>query len=124
MYSTIVLSPADIRFVHDSIRSHFRNGNRVNDTIKDIANGLLRVDALPMIRVILCSGNFFSLDNRRLYVYRVLHYRGLLKHIQVKLVPITKLRSSKFTTRNNGTSVFVRRDKTKHHYRPPASNIR
>lgn len=119
MCSTITLSPTDIRFMHNNIDSRFRNGNYVNDTIEKIAKGLLRVEALPKISVLTLRGAYFTLGNRRLYVYRVLHHRGLLDRVQVKLIPTSRFQPRKFTTKNQGASIYLRRGRTKPHSRAP-----
>ena len=111
----ISLSPADIRFMHDSIRCIFSNGRSVNDTIEQIADGHMSVDIFPKIRVIKKDGYYYSFDNRRLYVYRVLHYRGMLKNVIVNHVPLSLFQPRKFTTKNNGISIFMRKDVTKPH---------
>ena len=115
MASQIRLSPAEIRFIHDNICRKFKNGRSVNDTIDQIAKGCMSVEELPKIAVIKKDGYYYSLDNRRLYVYRVLHYRGLLENVIVNHVSSSLFQPEKFTTINNGNSIFVRRDVTKPH---------
>ena len=87
MFPQINLSPAEIRFMQDSICQRFRNGRSVNDTIEQISDGYMRVDDLPKIHVLIKNGYYYSFDNRRLYVYRVLHRRGLLKNVIMNCVP-------------------------------------
>ena len=50
--------------------------------------------------------SFFSNDNRRLYVFRVLNLLGILKEIEVEVGK--KLHRQKYTTENDGCHVFVR----------------
>jgi len=101
--------------MQDSINDKFRNGNSVNRTIKEIVAGNLRVERLPTIKVVNMSNSYYSFDNRRLYVYRVLHYRGLLDKIVVILAPMSQFQRRKFTTRNNGRSIVLRRGVTLKH---------
>ena len=111
----IQLSPIEIRFMHDCINDKFRNGNSVNLTIQNIIAGKMQVEQLPTIRVVNIYSSYYAFDNRRLYVYRVLHYYGRLSKIVVKLAPATQFQPRKFTTKNNGNSVVLRRGKTFQH---------
>ena len=116
----IELSPADIRFMHDCIRKYFQNGNSVNATVENIADGKWPVKCLPRIRVVNMNGYYFTFDNRRLYVYRVLHFRGLLKTVEVSLAPLRQFQPHKFSTKNKGKSIYVRCDDTLKHWIEPA----
>ena len=57
------------------------------------------------------------------YVFRVLHYRGLLDSLKVKLVPTHGFQNWKFTT-NNGQSLYVRRGNTQKHHEHNSTNIK
>lgn len=55
-------------------------GRRVEDTIDDIVAGRLLVEDLPKICVLTdLEGNYFSLNNRRLYVLKHLRNTGFLE---------------------------------------------
>ena len=114
----IELSPCDIRFIQQHINCKFGNGNSVNETIDKICRGEMRVEDLPRIRVVQMNNSYYAFDNRRLYVYRVLHYRGKLDKIKVKLAPIRHFQQGRFSTKNNGTSVRVRKCVTYKHSVP------
>ena len=58
---------------------------------------------------LLFSVLFFSHDNRRLYVFRVLNMLGLLPKIEV--TESNRIDTSKITTINGGCHVFVRNRK-------------
>ena len=109
------LSPAEIRFMHDRINNKFQNGNSVNDTIEKIASGEWSIGCLPRIRVVKMHNRYYAFDNRRLYVYRVLHYRGLLQTVKVQLAPIHQFQPQKFSTKNDGKSITLCRDVTLKH---------
>ena len=111
----IELSPSDIRFMQDSISRRFRNGNSVNGTIRKIFKGEWSVHCLPQIRVVNLNGCYFSFDNRRLYVYKVLQHHGFLETVQVNVAPISQFQRRKLTTRNAGMSVTVRMGDTLKH---------
>ena len=124
MVQIIDLSPSDIRFMHDRINSKFSNGISLHETIDDIENGLMKVDDLPRIRVVCKDGYYYSFDNRRLYVYRVLHYRGRLNKVTVKLAPNSQFQPERFTTKNNGKSVTFYKGTTYIHSGSKLNNTR
>ena len=114
-YEELEISPRDLRFMSDSISCRFRNGNSVNETVDQIETGKSAVYDLPKIRVVQLNNEYYSFDNRRLYVYRCLNCRGLLDRIKVKLAPISQYDKTRHTTMNGGKCVKVRRGVTLFH---------
>ena len=112
MSREIELRPSKIRFMHYSINPRFRNGRGLEDTIRRIQQGLMSVYELPTIRVVRKDGFYYAFDNRRLYVYRVLEYRGRLNRIRVKLAPLSQFQPHRFSTLNNGESVILKYGET------------
>uniref|UniRef100_A0A0L8FR60 Uncharacterized protein n=1 Tax=Octopus bimaculoides TaxID=37653 RepID=A0A0L8FR60_OCTBM len=99
----ITLSPKEIRYTQDSISSCFQNGNEIQDLISEIIRGQTTTHEIRTIRVFDKDGKYYSLDNRRLYVF---------KEVQ-RLIKSAKFEDKdKFTTRNNGLSIQVRKSKT------------
>ena len=124
MTRQIELAPSKIRFMHDRINSRFKNGVLLSTTIQEIEQGTMSVYSLPKIRVVRRNGYYYAFDNRRLYVYRVLQYRGLLDKVKVNLAPLRKFQPERFTTRNNGRSVRLQSGLTLPHSEadsPPSS---
>ena len=124
MTRIIELAPSKIRFMQNRINSQFKNGDSVNETILKIENSLMDIYDLPKIRVVRKDGFYYAFDNRRLYVYRVLHFRGLLEKIKVKLAPLRDFQQDRFTTENNGESIELARGITLPHSNatsPPSS---
>ena len=117
MSRIIELSPDDIRFMQNSISCTFSNGKNIKNVVENIEEGFMDVDDIPMIRVVKKRGLYYAFDNRRLYLYRVLLYRGFLNTVLVKLAPRSKFQPRKLTTKNNGESIFVRGDETLFHSR-------
>ena len=78
---------------------------------------------LPKIRVVSKDGFYYAFNNRRLYVYRVLHYRGKLDKVKVKLASLTCFQQERFTTKNNGESVVLQRGITSPHSKPKSSSL-
>uniref|UniRef100_A0A7S3HIR4 Uncharacterized protein n=1 Tax=Spumella elongata TaxID=89044 RepID=A0A7S3HIR4_9STRA len=78
--TTIEIDPSVIRFTHARIRPYFTGcGKKIEDTIKEITDGVTTVEDLPLITVIENDGEYFSLNNRRLYTIKHVQSLGLLK---------------------------------------------
>ena len=105
----ISLCPTEIRFMHSKINSTFRGGISVNDTVNQICEGKMSIHQLPKIKVVFRNDKYYAFDNRRLYVYRVLHLRGKLDKISVYLADESKFQLRRFTTTNDGSYVFMKR---------------
>lgn len=75
----IRLSPSSIYFTHSRIRPQFTGCNKViADTLLEIVDGVTRIVDIPLITVIENQGCFFSLNNRRLYLFKQLEDMGLI----------------------------------------------
>ncbi|XP_078489790.1 uncharacterized protein LOC144746290 isoform X2 [Ciona intestinalis] len=107
------LAPLDIRFSQDSIRSSFQDGRSIIQAIIDIRNGRMEATDFPTISVIFKNGNYYTGDNRRLYVFRVLQCEGILNRVPVYTT--TYINPRKFTTVNQGVSIRVRQGPTLPH---------
>ncbi|XP_078483432.1 uncharacterized protein LOC144743474 [Ciona intestinalis] len=99
------LAPLDIRFSQDSIRSRFQDGRSVMQAIFDIRNGRMKATDFPTISVKVMDGNYYTCDNRRLYVFRVLQCEGILNTVPVYRTSYIDYR--KFTTENQGVSIRI-----------------
>ncbi|KAH3867153.1 uncharacterized protein LOC127867457 [Dreissena polymorpha] len=104
-----VMRPSDIRFCQESVSNKFRDGTRFVELEDDIAAGRRTVQSIPPIEIARYKGKWYSLDNRRLRVFKKLERKGLLDEIRVKVVE--NIPEWKLTTTNKGTSVEIRRVK-------------
>lgn len=88
----ITIPVEDIYFTHSKVYPSFSGcGKKIVDTIDEILDGKITAKDLPMITVHPCSSNpdaFFSLNNRRLYVFKELMRQGKLKTIEARLKPL------------------------------------
>jgi hypothetical protein len=100
------MDASTIRFTQDSIKSAFRNGNSLSDTIAELKAGNLTADDFPAIRVFERDGNTYSLDNRRLYVFQ--EAGTSINTIPATEEEIASSLGDKFTTKNDGISIRVR----------------
>lgn len=95
------VNPNDVFFTFSRLRPKFSCGRRVQDTLDAILDGRLGAGDLPPISVLLdpATGHLFSLNNRRLYVFKALQAAGRLQTVpaRVKPVPQTKRMRDKYT---------------------------
>ena len=95
------VNPDDVFFTFSRLRPQFSCGRRVEDTLNSILAGDLRPEDLPPIGVLLdpATGHLFSLNNRRLYVFKALKAAGRLSTVPVRIKPVpqTKRMTTKYT---------------------------
>jgi len=88
----ITIPVEDIYFTHSKVYPSFSGcGKKIVDTIDEILDGKITAKDLPMITVHPCSSNpeaYFSLNNRRLYVFKELMKMGRLNTIDARLKPL------------------------------------
>lgn len=105
------LRPSEICFSQDSIgrtfgRCTFHAYRPIGETLDDILTGRINVNSIPNISVYNKNGKWFTADNRRLWVFQEAEKRGKCNKIYVRETPYIDY--NKFTTRNEGDSVYVR----------------
>ncbi|KAL4484833.1 hypothetical protein ABPG74_020010 [Tetrahymena malaccensis] len=75
-----------IHFTHSKIRGQFTGcGKMLEETLKEIKEGTTKIDDIPRIKVIYDGNRYYSMNNRRLWVFKQLHAEGLLKTVPVYL---------------------------------------
>jgi hypothetical protein len=94
-----MVDPMPIYFTFSRIRPQFSCGRFVKDTLDELLNGTISVRDLPSIAVLTDGEHMYSLNNRRLFVFKELHKAGLLQEVPVRLrpVPQTKRMAEKYT---------------------------
>jgi hypothetical protein len=93
--SNIEIDPDIIYHTHSKIRNRFSGcGKLIEDTITEIISGKTKIEDLPIITVEYDGKNYYSLNNRRLYVIKHCKKIGLIKTI---LVRIKKVNPNKYT---------------------------
>lgn len=78
-------------FTQASIAGTFADGGSVDDLIADIKAGNFDISELPPIRVVIFEGEYYSLDNRRLYVLKESMKSKRAQQVQVKIVKMDDL---------------------------------
>ena len=84
-----------LRFTQDSIDSSFSNGNKIEDTALELAKNPSMGDAFTPIRIFKFNDKtvdpeilYFSIDNRRLYVFRRARQIQIEKNMKVSPVRV------------------------------------
>lgn len=99
------LSPSEIRYSQSTISSRFRNGNPIEETLRKLLSQKITVDNIPRISVAKKDGKYYSMDNRRLYVFKRFEEK---KGTKIKIECIeTGMQPGKFTTKNDGRSIRI-----------------
>lgn len=107
------LAPSHIRFTQRRCKNSFSNGGMtLEEAACSIAGGELSPHDLPTIRVVMHDDSHcYSLDNRRLAVFRLLQMTGNIHVIPVETVDkmtVAKQWKRKHDTKTSGKSILVR----------------
>lgn len=102
------MKPSEIYFSQDSIKNTFDNGQSIHDTLKKCQEDPMAIHQIPTMRVCMKNGKWFTLDNRRLWIFRRLEEGGHITNVDVNVVSSDRLSARKFTTTNGGVSVRIR----------------
>lgn len=107
------LRPSEIRYSQDSIARNFGRSTGhplrpIGQTLDDILSGQSNVNSIPRISVVYRHGHWFTVDNRRLWVFQKAEERG--KCDKIFVYETSFIDDEKFTTTNEGRSVQVRGD--------------
>lgn len=105
------MRPSEIRFSQDSIGSTFGRctshpNKQIGETLDEILTGKINVNSIPSISVCKKDGKCFTADNRRLWVLQEAEKLGKCSEIFVR--ETFYINYNKFTTVNNGISVYIR----------------
>jgi hypothetical protein len=98
-------NPSTIRFTQDSISGVFKDGRTITDLIDGLKSGEISPDKVTPVRIFEKDGNFFTLDNRRLYAYQ---QAGVAIPYRWATAEEVANETWKFTTKNDGISIRVR----------------
>jgi len=80
------LDPNNIYFTHSRVRPLFTGcGKSIHTTLHEIEKGATSIDDIPLISVIANDGHYYSLNNRRLYLFKILREKGYLPENMVSV---------------------------------------
>lgn len=101
--------PTEIRFTQGTAGKEFRNKRSLAETAIALAKADIQKRDVEMMRVTHHDGQLFTLDNRRLAVFRLLEFAGKTRMVKARLVPKDEKEwKRKFDTEDYGASVKVR----------------
>lgn len=102
------MKPSEIFYSQDSIKDKFENGRTIYSTFSVCVKHPYVIKRIPKMRVFKKDGKWFSMDNRRLWVFKKLEADGHIKDVSVRQTSRDKLPADKFTTQNGGVDVSIR----------------
>ncbi|CAD7925974.1 unnamed protein product [Amoebophrya sp. A120] len=83
--------PCDILFTQNSIKGQFQDGRTLLDTALELARQDIQKRDIPMITAVRYQGDLWTLDNRRLAVFRLLQMANKLHKIKVEVVSFDRV---------------------------------
>ena len=97
--------PSKIRFTQKSIAAKFRNGHLLEDLACQIAECIVGVNDVELIRIVNHENYWFSLDNRRLGIFRLHEKTGWIRSVPANRIqkPVSEW-NRKFDTPSFGSS--------------------
>lgn len=106
------MDPANIQYTQIGISTTFgrpdiNRGRNIGETLDDLCDGVCTVGDIDPIRVFPHEGRWWSMDNRRLWVFKQFRAMGRCSEIPVKITTREKMDDDKFDA-NTGTDVCVR----------------
>ncbi len=85
------LNPDIIYYTHSKIRGRFSGcGLTIEETFNQIVNKQIDITSIPKIKVFTDGINYYSENNRRLYLFKKCKQFGLLNEIEVVIKPIKR----------------------------------
>jgi hypothetical protein len=97
----ITLNPAIIRFTHSKIRPKFSgNGYLIQETINQLETNQIDINDIPLIQIMYINGEYYSMNNRRLFTFKYLQKIGKLNEISARLKIASKKECLKYTREN------------------------
>ncbi|XP_052066906.1 uncharacterized protein LOC127706369 [Mytilus californianus] len=107
------LRPTEIFFSQDSIANNWGkhtafNAKFIGDTLDELLTESISLKDIPNITSVLINGKFYTVDNRRLWVFRKAEELGFLDDIEFDQVTQRHVNLTKFTTTNGGISIRIR----------------
>ncbi|XP_052065723.1 uncharacterized protein LOC127705444 [Mytilus californianus] len=107
--------PSEIFFSQDSIANYWGkhtpfNDKLIGETLDELLTESISLKDIPIITAVKINGKFYTSDNRRLWVFRKAEELGFLDGIEINQITQPDFNWKKFTTKNDGISIRIRRD--------------
>jgi len=85
---TIEIDPSVVYFTFSRIRPFFSCGRTIQSTLDSLLKNELVTADLPYITLLFDGKNYFSLNNRRLFVFKSLRQAGKLMTVRARVKPV------------------------------------
>jgi hypothetical protein len=83
------IKPSEVHFTHSRIRGTFTGcGRSVHETLEILTKDPSYISNIPRIKVVTDGAKYYSMNNRRLWVFKQLEKQGLIETIDVVLEPV------------------------------------
>ena len=82
------IDPEIVYFTFSRVRPFFSCGRPVNETLESLIKGDLDTSDLPSITLLFDGVSYFSLNNRRLFVFKSLRQAGKLETVRARVKPV------------------------------------
>lgn len=87
-----MINPEIIHFTHSRIRERFSGCNKtIQETYNELKTKKININEIPKIKVIYDGYNYYSENNRRLYLFKKCKEEGLINEIDVIIKKQTKI---------------------------------
>jgi hypothetical protein len=105
------LKPSDILYSQDSILNRFRDSyiRYIGETLDQLLEVSSYIQNIPNIEVVEINGKLFSMDNRRLWVYKKAEELGSLETIDV-------IRTSSFNRKKKWWNINTSQRRSRWYY--------
>lgn len=107
------IRPSELFFSQDSISNKWGEqtacrSKLIGVTLDELLTKSISLEDIPNISAVNISGKFYTVDNRRLWVFQKAEELRFVHTIEVNQVTRRHLKRAKFTTNNEGISIRIR----------------
>ncbi len=106
--SVVTVCPSEIRFSQKSCSETFSDGKTLASTLNSLKTHSVQPADIPMIQVVMKNDILYSVDNRRLVVFKQAEALGVCHTVKVRIVELTPYLNKRFTTDCGGVYIVVR----------------
>lgn len=109
------VDPMIIHYQHSKIKPEFSDHKIIDETIEELKGDITKINNIPKIQVLIDNdGYLFSLNNRRLYVFKKLREIGIIKSVNVRIKPMNEKEKDRYNRQKCSlTAKFMYKIKTK-----------
>jgi len=102
------INPHSVRFTQPTISQNFSKGGDINKLIEELRLGKIKVEDVPIIRVVEYEGKIFTLDNRRLAAFQNAGMKEIpIEKVSLKDPKIFDEFYDKFNPVNDGINTVI-----------------